>query len=156
MKICVNTHNMTFKDFASPEQCLCFNFRRASRVITRSFDEALASAGMTTAQFSSLYVLKSNGPMTVSKFAKAMETERTTLTRNLTLLEKEGLVSRATGEDRRQKVVAITAKGIRKLQAALPAWKAAQKRAVDRLGDRTMRAMLENTALIERKMTGPE
>jgi len=147
---------MKSRNLASPEQCLCFNFRRASRIITRNFDEALAVVGITTTQFSSLYVLKSSGPMTVSNFAKTMETERTTLTRNLNLLEKEGLVSRAKGEDRRQKLITITVKGKRKLKAALPVWKAVQKRAVDQLGDRATRMMLENTALIERKLTGPE
>ncbi len=51
-----------------------------------------------------------------------------TLTRSLGLLEKSGWIVLRPGEDRREKLVAITEAGKKKVEQAGPAWAKAQKR----------------------------
>ena len=47
------------------------------------------------------------GPVTVVKLAQATVMDRTTLTRNLQILEKRKLIEIKTGEDRREREVAL-------------------------------------------------
>jgi len=132
-------------DLADPGQCLCFNLRRAARLATRAYDDALAPAELTSPQFSALTVLAKAGPLPTSAFAKAMETERTTSTRNLTLMERDGLIKRKAGDDKRVRLVAITPKGRRRYEAALPLWRAAQKSLIARLGESDAAGVLIRT-----------
>jgi DNA-binding MarR family transcriptional regulator len=62
----------------------------------------------------------------MSALAGRLRLERTTLTRNLQLLEKKGLVAVAGDDDRRVRRIAVTRKGEAAASAALPAWKRAQ------------------------------
>ena len=64
--------------------------------------------------------------MPVSKVASFLGLERTTLTRNLTLLVERGLVDLRTGEDGRVRLVALTERGETAALDHLPLWKAAQ------------------------------
>ena len=63
-----------------------------------------------------------------------MGLERSTLGRNLRVLQAEGLVALAEGDDQRNREVLLTAAGKQLLQAAHPAWERAQADLVDRLG----------------------
>ena len=63
-----------------------------------------------------------------------MGLDRSTLGRNLRVLEGEGLVTLVEGEDMRNRIVLLTETGRERLAAALPAWEAAQQRLIDRLG----------------------
>ncbi len=60
--------------------------------------------------------------------------DRTTLTRNLKPIQREGLIRIGTGEDRRERIVHLTAKGRRRLDRAVPLWKKAQSRVVRAVG----------------------
>lgn len=64
-----------------------------------------------------------------------MGLDRSTLGRNLRVLEGEGLVKLAEGADLRNRLVYLTEAGEARLMAALPAWEAAQQRLVERLGE---------------------
>ena len=129
-------------DTKDPANCLCLNLRRAARSLTRSYDAALAPCGLTTGQFSTLLVLKQMGPSPVSAIAKAMDVERSALTRNLTVMAKNGLIERIEGEDRREKIVSLSTVGLERLKRGQPLWKRAQKGAVAQLGDEASRQLL--------------
>jgi hypothetical protein len=53
--------NLKTTDLASPAACLCFNLRRAARLIARDLDGALKPAGLGSAQFAVLAVLEEAG-----------------------------------------------------------------------------------------------
>ncbi|WP_243312918.1 MarR family winged helix-turn-helix transcriptional regulator [Fundidesulfovibrio agrisoli] len=114
--------------------CACYNMRRASRALTRLYDAWLAPSGLKATQFSLLAAARSQGELTVSRLAEIMATERTTLTRNLKLLEERGLVSTAPGRDKREHLVRITKAGQAALLAALPYWEKAQTAMEERFG----------------------
>jgi DNA-binding MarR family transcriptional regulator len=52
--------------------------------------------------------------------------ERTTLTRNLKLLEKDGLITTRAGAHHRSRVAELTASGRTRLEQAYPLWQAVQ------------------------------
>jgi DNA-binding MarR family transcriptional regulator len=85
----------------------------------------------------------------ISSLAEAMGLDRSTLGRNLRVLEGEGLVQLVEGDDLRNRLVLLTEAGAERLAAALPAWEAAQQKLIDRLGAQkreTLLALLDELA----------
>jgi len=107
--------------------CACFNLRKAARTITQIYDDALRPSGLRATQFSLLAVLRARAPLTVSELADVAATDRTTLTRNLKPLERDGLVRSRAGADRRVRELLVTPKGRRALAGAYPLWRRAQE-----------------------------
>jgi DNA-binding MarR family transcriptional regulator len=117
--------------------CVCYNLRRAARAMTKLYDDFLRPSGLRTTQFSLLMAAELRGPVTVTKLAELTVTERTTITRNLTILEKKGFIRIEQGSDRRERKVSLTEKGREALVNALPLWREAQAHVEEGLdGDR--------------------
>jgi DNA-binding MarR family transcriptional regulator len=115
-------------------ECICTHLRRAARGVSRHYDEALAGFGVNVAQFSLLRHLQRLDRPSITALAEAMGLERSTLGRNLRVLEADGLVALGGGDDQRNRVVLLTAAGKQLLHVAHPAWEQAQKELVERLG----------------------
>lgn len=126
-----------------PTQCLCTNLRRASRGISRHYDGALDGFGINVAQFSLMSNLKRLDQPSISSLAEAMGLDRSTLGRNLRVLEGAGLVKMSEGEDHRNRLVCLTEEGERRFNAAWPAWEAAQQQLVARLGEDRREQLLQ-------------
>ena len=60
--------------------------------------------------------------------------DRTTLTRNLRPLEREGLLAIQSGQDRRERQIAITPHGQQLLGKAVPLWEQIQARVTHKFG----------------------
>lgn len=116
-------------------QCLAFNLRRASRLISQHYDAALRPTGLRITQFNLMAVLAITGPISVGALAADFAIDRTTLTRNIKVLEEAGHVEQSAGTDRRTRIVELTAAGRAAYDRALPAWRGAHTELVDRLGD---------------------
>jgi DNA-binding MarR family transcriptional regulator len=134
---------MTQSDLAECADCLCLASRRAARAITRAYDKELRPHGIRTTQFSVLTNLALRGTLTIGDLADALGVERTTLTRNLALIEERGWVRIRSGDDARARHVEITAKGRAALNQALPAWRAAQRAASAAFGETGTAALLK-------------
>ena len=105
-------------------------------MITREFDQALRVHGLRATQFTLLAALSLAGPLAIGALAELLANERTTVTRNLALVEKRGLVEvHADEADARSRVAAITPKGKALLQEAMPTWRKVQTRLNDTLGE---------------------
>lgn len=114
--------------------CICTALRQASRKITARYDEALAPAGVNIAQFSLLRKLRRHGAMSLTALAELVELDRSTLGRNLRVLEKMGLVELKAGTDQRQAVAGLTEIGHRTLLTGDPLWDRAQAEMADSIG----------------------
>lgn len=114
--------------------CACSKLRRASRALTRLYDEALGEAGLTTTQFAILRTLARLGPSSVTALARATGHERSAMTRNLRPLEEAGHVDVGAGDDQRSRRVALTASGRAAIAGAEPSWHRAQARVETALG----------------------
>lgn len=119
---------------SDPRNCMCFNLRKASRAITQIYDEVLRPTGLRSTQHSLLRVLEIAGTTSVSKLADLAVMDRTTLARNLELLERERLVRIQPGRDARVREVTLTDTAHKRLAAALPYWEKAQTEVTRKLG----------------------
>ena len=116
------------------DTCFCIDLRAAAQKLTQSYDEALAPAGISVTQLSQLNLIRTlNGP-TLTELAEASQLERSTLGRNLKVLEKMGLVHTKVGSDARSKTIHLSRKGTLAFKRAVPLWVAVQKELAERLG----------------------
>jgi DNA-binding MarR family transcriptional regulator len=114
--------------------CACANLRKASRAVTQLYDESLQPTGLRATQYTLLVTLSQTGTISITELAQQLVMDRTTLTRNLALLEHQGLVAIAKGDDQRTRLVTLTNQGREAVVKALPLWEQAQKRIVSGLG----------------------
>jgi len=128
--------------------CACGNLRKAARAVTQLYDEVLRPTGLRITQFSILGATMAMEPVTVTRLAKATVTDRTTLTRNLKLLEKQGFIRVDLGNDRRQREVTLTAQGRQALVKALPLWEKAQAHVVEGLGEERWKDLREELSAV--------
>ncbi|MDH1442204.1 MarR family winged helix-turn-helix transcriptional regulator [Pseudomonas sp. GD03721] len=117
-----------------PTSCLCTQLRRASRGVTRRYDDALAAVGLGAAQFSLLRHVQRLTQSSISVLADAMGLDRSTLGRNLRVLEEQGLVQLGEGRDLRAREVRLTEAGLQRIGQALPLWEQVQRELNARLG----------------------
>ncbi len=122
--------------------CACFNFRKASRVVTQMFDEELAPSGLRSTQLVILLATHVNGSLSPAGLAEELVTDRSTLTRNLQPLIKRRLIRMTHGKDRRTRVISLTPSGVATLAKAIPYWERAQNRFVNQLGINRWKKML--------------
>jgi DNA-binding MarR family transcriptional regulator len=115
--------------------CAVHNLRRASRNVTRYFDDVLQPSGMKATQLDVLITVWRMEGTTMSGVAKALAMDRTTLARGLNGLHRRGLISIASAEDRRSRRIRLTDEGRRALEVALPLWDQAQEHVVEALGE---------------------
>ena len=108
--------------------CLCNALRRASRAVSRLYDDELRGVGLRPTQYSLLSLLGRVGEVRQRELSGLTLLDETTLTRALRPLVAGGWVAVRTGADRREKCLKITAGGVAKLDEARPAWERAQKR----------------------------
>jgi len=119
--------------------CVCHRIRMAARAVTRAYDDALRPCGLRATQAAVLAAVAAEGGISITSLARMIGMDRSTLTRNLSPLEKEGLVTVGDEGWRRQRLLNITARGRSRLRAALPLWEEAQKRLKRELGSQRWR-----------------
>jgi DNA-binding MarR family transcriptional regulator len=128
---------MNAVDLALCTRCHCLAARRHARALTRLYEGKLRPHGLRATQFSVLVALAAAGPAPVGRLAAALGLERTTLTRGAALMERNGWVDARTSADGRERLLRLTPAGRRKLEAAYPAWQAAQAAAEKRARTKT-------------------
>jgi DNA-binding MarR family transcriptional regulator len=106
----------------------------AARAVTRAYDQALRPAGLRSTQFTILVAASLAGGIPLHRLAERLGLERTTLTRSLDALEREGLIAVAS-VDGRTRNVSLSAAGAARLKHALPLWDQAQQTLRRQLGE---------------------
>lgn len=113
-------------------ECVMFRVRLTARAVTKHYEDALRPCGLKGPQFSLLVSLSADPGLSATELAHRMGIDRTTLVRNLDLLERDGLI--ATSLDGRARRKTLTRKGAGVLAEALPLWRAAQDALIGKLG----------------------
>lgn len=72
--------------------------------------------------------------ISITQLAEIVGLDRSTLGRNLRVLEKQSLVEIESGKDARVRCVTLTQIGRKKLQEAMPLWRQAQREFSEILG----------------------
>ena len=126
------------------ESCACHRIRMAARAVTRSYDDALRPLGLRATQLALLAAIDAEGALSITALARLAGMDRTTLSRNLAPLERDGLVALGAEGWRRARTLALTAKGRSRLLEALPLWESAQRRLKRSLGAQRWDAVRES------------
>jgi DNA-binding MarR family transcriptional regulator len=129
-------------------ECACFDLRKATRAVSRMYDDFLRDAGVNVTQFSQLQLIGAEQEISVSTLGRYMVMDRTSVTRALAPLERDGLINSRPGADKRFRVVSLTKKGRKLVEDAEPKWRLAQEALMEAIGANrwsVMRSLLRDT-----------
>jgi DNA-binding MarR family transcriptional regulator len=129
-------------DLSAMENCVCFNLRWVTRVVTKFFDAEMRRHGIRPTQGSILRALNAKESWSMAELSDWLGMDRTTLVRNLRPLQRDGLVEVGGGGRGRLVELAITAKGRKQMEKVTPAWRVAQSAVVKTLGEKRWSAVL--------------
>ena len=121
-------------ELPSPEQvfrqvpCFCGALLIAARSVTRLYNEELRSEGIEVTQHAILMVLRALGPVPLGALGERLAVDKTTISRNIKVLERHRWVTLDRGQDARERVASLTDSGAAKLDKVRPRWDRAQKR----------------------------
>jgi DNA-binding MarR family transcriptional regulator len=108
--------------------CACDQLRRVTRGITQLYDNGMVPSGLKVTQLPIFVGLGSEGDLPLSVLADKLALDRTTLTRNLKVLEDRGLIRTYEHEDdARVRMVSMTLEGSAMLKGALERWEQVQE-----------------------------
>lgn len=113
------------------EDCICFLLRSAARRASEHYTRHLAKIGLGLPQHSLVGMAagfeKQNGrPASITELAKALDLDRTTLSRNIRPLLADGLLTLEPGPHGRAKAVRATREGRAAYRAGIALWRQAQ------------------------------
>ena len=108
-------------------ECACATVRRAARLVTQVYDEEFAGR-LEASQFALLSALEQQPGCNQSTLARALGLDKTTLSRNLSVLAGKGWIERQTSTDQRERGVRLTPAGRELLKTVSFAWRRAQTR----------------------------
>jgi DNA-binding MarR family transcriptional regulator len=134
-------------------RCACFDLRKATRAVSRLYDDCLRPLGLNITQYSLLRVIESEPQISVSILGRYMVMDRTSVTRALAPLERDRLIRSRVGSDKRKRIVSLTKKGTKLIADAKSHWDEAQKTFLDLIGDQrwtVMRGLLRDTTRVVR------
>ncbi|GMN06152.1 MarR family winged helix-turn-helix transcriptional regulator [Croceitalea sp. MTPC5] len=115
--------------------CVAFRLRRLSRIADGHIRKVLSDHKITENQVTLLFTLHEMGRVEQGKIGEALCLERSTISRNFKLLEKQGLVVR-TNDYRPE--VELTEKGIDLAKTIIPKWEKAMDILMGTLNDEGM------------------
>ena len=109
--------------------CNCTALRKASRRVSQLYDEALAACGLRVTQLAILNQILRMGMPAMGELAQALVMDRGALAHNVKPLERDGLIETVTDPaDRRNRLIALTRAGRRKIVESERSWARAQQR----------------------------
>jgi DNA-binding MarR family transcriptional regulator len=114
--------------------CLATRVRQLSRIVTRSYDDAMRPLHITASQYTLLAQLAARDGVTAVEIGHELDIEKSTLSRNLKRLQNDGHISMDPPAGRRGRGLHLTPKGQAILKDAFPIWQDAQKRAFSVMG----------------------
>lgn len=120
--------------------CACQALRKASRAVTRFYDEVMDGSAVSLTQFSMLRTIQRHAPVPLMRLAELLVMDRTTLYRALGPLERQGWITLAVGEGR-AKVARLTPQGAEAIARSQDAWQAAQEQLIGRFGLKRWQAL---------------
>jgi DNA-binding MarR family transcriptional regulator len=129
-------------DFSVRANCVCFNLRRVTRVVTQFFDAEMRRHGIRSTQGTILSALHATGPTNMAELGEILAMERTTLLRNLRPLQRDGFVTIEGGGHGGRVELSLTTKGRKQIEKLTPAWESAQRTAVQVLGEKRWSTVL--------------
>ena len=134
--------------------CSCNAVREAARTITQFYEGSLREANIKPTQFNILATLANTGPIALSQLANILSIERTGLTRNLNVLERNDWIAIQSGErDSRQRISALSENGYKQLDRAIPYWEKAQSAIAEGMGMTALAKLKKDLSSLKKTAT---
>ena len=111
--------------------------RAAARKTTAVYDAALRPAGVNVAQFSLLRKIERAEPVSLTELGRLAELDRSTVGRNVKVLQRMRLVRVTPGADHREATVSLDEPSLAVLRDGAPLWDKAQRQVETALGAET-------------------
>jgi DNA-binding MarR family transcriptional regulator len=108
--------------------CLGYRTRKLARTVTRLYNDQLRPLGLNITEMNLMAAIAAQGSAQPARLGRAMELEKSTLSRNSSRLVDRGWVELRDHPDGPGVLLALTASGNEMLLQAIPAWKEAQER----------------------------
>jgi DNA-binding MarR family transcriptional regulator len=124
--------------------CTCGELRKAARAITLLYDNAFKSSGLLSTQFGVLQVLCEIDSIQITDLAGKLGMDRTTITRNLSVLERDGFIKISQGKDHRTRIVTATQKGHIAVSKTILMWSEIQCKVKQKLGENSWHELMHN------------
>ena len=123
------------------DECIAFRVRALNRVITNLYDAVLDPFGITVNQATMLIMLSIVEEATPGRIGQVLIMEKSTISRNLERMKKQGWVETSGRDGAKEQVVRVTAAGRTLLAAFHPSWEEAQRQAAELLGTKGVSAV---------------
>ena len=136
--------NAILEQGMSGEACTCGELRKAARAITLLYDNAFKSSGLLSTQLGVLDAICNSNLIRISNLAAKQGMDRTTLTRNLSVLERQGFIKISSGKDHRTRIVTATQKGRSAVAKAIPLWIEVQRKVKQQMGEDIWLNLIQN------------
>ncbi len=107
--------------------CACATVRRAARLVTQLYSEEMRGT-VDPPQYSLLSAISAKPRLIQSHLGTAMGLDKTTVSRNLSVMEGKGWIETSSTQDGRERGYQLTPLGKKTLASAKPAWLRAQKK----------------------------
>jgi DNA-binding MarR family transcriptional regulator len=117
------------------EECIAVRLRLLTRAITRLYNQALRPHHLTVSQMNILVAASCLGEARPHDICHVLHLEKSTLSRDVERMLRQGWLKKQSGEDGRTSVLQVTPAGGRLLEGAIPAWRQAQEEARVLLGE---------------------
>lgn len=114
-------------------QCIGARLRRLSRIADAYYRKCLVDFNITENQMTILFVLSKMGKIEQGKIGEILVLERSTVSRNIKLLEKQKLVSRS--EEYRPEIE-LSEEGKNLVNELLPKWEEVMDELVGKIGNK--------------------
>ena len=132
--------------------CICTSLRQAALATSEFYDRALEPAGLKVTMYRLLKRAAEAGRPNISELSRIVGLDRSTLGRNLRVLERQNLIRFESARDERARVVVLTPEGEAALARARPLWADAQRAMHTLLGEQTDTLLGQLAKLNERTL----
>jgi DNA-binding MarR family transcriptional regulator len=110
-------------------QCIAVRVRLLNRMVTKLYNDALRSYGLTVSQMNILVAVSHLGEAKQRDICGTLHLDKSTLSRDVERMKTQGWLEKLSGQDRRTGLLRITRQGEKLLKQTFPAWKQAQQQA---------------------------
>ena len=104
------------------EYCNCYIIRKISSKISKIYDNALKTSGLKITQYAILKYISILKKTNLKNLSIAMDYNRSTLGRNIRILERKKLIRFDKGKDKREVEITISNDGIKIFKIARQSW----------------------------------
>src|SRR5262245_29926278 len=121
--------------------CVATRLRLANRVVTKVYDDALRPFGLTVSQMALLAVAADRGAIRQGEVSALLQLDDSTLSRNLDRMRANGWLEEVAETDARVHTHRLSEAGQVLFERVMPAWRGAQRRAHELLGESGVKAL---------------